>query len=233
MCVCVSDLPWWKCEQLSVWFSAHWSDEVRGWLTDSSDSAPCRPWWNIYTDSCISAVRGPACVWTYVSWRSFLQHLWISGGSLLILALCSMTSFATFPLIIDKKKEEKLSLESTHHHGNRRLRAHLYLKRLPLKKRLLLDTVRTWLDFSNLSLKTEKLKKKKNHQALFQIRVNMCRWAPPTWRKLDFQLHTSTDVYRPQVSVQSRSVWSSCPATFEWVFIGRPGTKKVIKTVKT
>lgn len=27
---------------------------------------------------------------------------------------------------------------------------HLYLKRLPLKKRLLLDTVRTWLDFSNL-----------------------------------------------------------------------------------
>lgn len=27
-----------------------------------------------------------------------LSHLWISGGSLFILALCSMTSFATFPL---------------------------------------------------------------------------------------------------------------------------------------
>lgn len=27
---------------------------------------------------------------------------------------------------------------------------YLYRKRLPLKNRLLLDTVRTWLDFSNL-----------------------------------------------------------------------------------
>lgn len=40
---------------------------------------------------------------------------------------------------------------------------YLYLKRLPLKKRLLLDTVRTWLDFS--SLRGEKHAEKPCEQA--------------------------------------------------------------------
>lgn len=102
-------------------------------------------------------------VWQFPnSWCVFCRNsdLWISGGSLLILALCSITSFATFPL---RKHWCHIIVVFTldgcvHVIGYDTYREkwlwYLYLKRLPLKKRLLLDTVRTWLDFSNLIEKT-------------------------------------------------------------------------------
>lgn len=73
------------------------------------------------------------------------RNLCISGGSLLILALCSITSFATFPL--RKQVDKNVNVTYWTHPSSpcKQLwcRPYLYLKRLPLKKRLLLDTVRT------------------------------------------------------------------------------------------
>lgn len=76
---------------------------------------------------------------------------------------------------------------------------HLYLKRLPLKKRLLLDTVRTWLDFSNLceNCDLHDLWNSDSHYALFAHFVLQVLWL--TWRRPDSRPHTSTDAYRPPV----------------------------------
>ena len=53
--------------------------------------------------------------------------------------------------------------------------SYLYLKRLPLKNRLLLETVRTWLDFSNLQAFKKKMRgwrKGKITHSYFMMKYN-------------------------------------------------------------
>lgn len=148
---------------------------------DSSYLAPCQPWTKTHTNTlmCPHNISYIKCI-NHCK-PTFLDHfreifdqnsdLCISGGSLLILALCSITSFATFPLrkqtnnkrepvnICDSYKMQALktspvTLWDIFSQGcslyvgyssfiSSTLDQYLYLKRLPLKKRLLLETVRT------------------------------------------------------------------------------------------
>lgn len=75
---------------------------------------------------------------------------------------------------------------------------YLYLKRLPLKKRLLLDTVRTWLDFSNLPVTSQK-----QNIINFMFFVSLlCIWS--------FNLLVEGLILHPTLPQMLTGLWCTC-----------------------